>query len=724
MATYVPASAQVADTGSAAAKQSDEVVQMSAFEVTTTKGHGYVATNSASAFKSTEQLLDIPQQDTVISQDLIQDINSVNSTDIVSYFGATSGYANSENMKLRGTIITYAYIDEMPANSIFEDNSWVDTYEIIKGPAEILYLNSSLNGVVLKSTKKPLPFAQNIATLSVNSNGLMRGTFDSSSPGGTIGDARISYRVVGADQRGGAYFKNYQKDDDSIYTIVQLDWKHTTARFAFTFENLLTYQTFGLVTPGGDLWTGNGFKNSANVAPNSELSWQHHRYLGEVLTRISDNWEQKVKFCVWRLSRYTKGSETYFVNYDWANKQETFTTRQDDFRYAHWCFIDDIEGHYMWGPFKNIDILGGGYDEYTIRQQLCSGTSLPSSVWTNQIFSMYDPNGANSIVVPRWQTYDYYISQGYFQNSMSHNTTPLFNLFWSHEIAIIPDRLIVTGGWSYTGITPTTVTNANSVPWTATIVPQQEWLHRYGITLKVTKDISLFALESTNFAPATQGAVLAGGNLAPPQSGKDDEFGFKTAFFGGKLSMDFSHFKMTTANYIISTGNFPNGLPIYQLVGTTVEEGEDGDLSYALVPGWQVIGSFYVGHDRDPYNRPVSASYDNSWSLFTRYDFQKDSPLRGWAIGTGFVRVGGRWVTTSGVLNAVWTPAQTWGGVIEMKTGNSWNGFVSYKVDKHWSAKFDCMNILGEKWPLGLQTMLISDPSPPRTFTFETDYRF
>jgi outer membrane receptor for ferric coprogen and ferric-rhodotorulic acid len=142
------------------------------------------------------------------------------------------------------------------------------------------------------------------------------------------------------------------------------------------------------------------------------------------------------------------------------------------------------------------------------------------------------------------------------------------------------------------------------------------------------------------------------------------------------------------------------------------------------VPGWQVIGSFYVGHDRDPYNRPVSASYDNSWSLFTRYDFQKDSPLRGWAIGTGFVRVGGRWVTTSGVLNAVWTPAQTWGGVIEMKTGNSWNGFVSYKVDKHWSAKFDCMNILGEKWPLGLQTMLISDPSPPRTFTFETDYRF
>ena len=464
---------------------------------------------SASAFKTTEPLINIPQLDTVISQDLIKDIGSVNTTDIVSYFGLTSGYANSENMKLRGNIITYAYVDETTTNSIFEDNCWVDTYEIIKGPAEILYLNSSLNGVVLKSTKKPLPYKQNIVTASINSNGLIRTTFDSTAPLGTLGDAKISYRAVGSLQRGGVYFTNMSQDSECLYTMLQADIKGSTIRVSYTWEKMWTEQMWGLVTPGGDLWTGQGWKNSANMVPNDMEHFNHQRYMGEVFTRIGDSWENKVKMGVWSMQRAADpGSLVYMASYDWANKTMTYNAREDVFRYAHWCFIDDMMGHYNIGPFKNISVLGGGYDEYTIRQMLLPATQLPPGQWSNPTVSMYSSQQVNSIIAPTWQQYDAARAQGLYPNLGVHNTTPVYNLFGSQMIEIIPDRLILTGGWSYTGIVPTTVSNLSTLPWTATLMPTQEWLHRYGITFKPMKDLALFALESTNFAPATQGALL------------------------------------------------------------------------------------------------------------------------------------------------------------------------------------------------------------------------
>ena len=68
----------------------DEVVQMSAFEVTTTQGHGYVATNADAGFKTVQPLLDIPQDMQVVTRDLIDDIGAIDSSTIMQYFGTGS----------------------------------------------------------------------------------------------------------------------------------------------------------------------------------------------------------------------------------------------------------------------------------------------------------------------------------------------------------------------------------------------------------------------------------------------------------------------------------------------------------------------------------------------------------------------------------------------------------------------------------------------------------
>ena len=65
---------------------------ISRFEVTTTQGKGYVATNSATGFKTNQELIKIPQSVTVVTRDLIDDIGATKTSDILMFAGASQFY--------------------------------------------------------------------------------------------------------------------------------------------------------------------------------------------------------------------------------------------------------------------------------------------------------------------------------------------------------------------------------------------------------------------------------------------------------------------------------------------------------------------------------------------------------------------------------------------------------------------------------------------------------
>ena len=186
------------------ADQSEQVVRMSQFEVTTTQGQGYVSSNAARAFKTDQALLDVPQADIVLTNDLIRDSGYANTSDVAQYAGLVGVY-EGEPVSIRGTRDTQAYIDDMIDSDPYEDNVNIDSYEVIKGPAEVIYPNAALSGIVLKSTKKPLPYEQNIITETVDEWGLSRTTIDSNTPLGALADATLAFRLVGAFQRGDLY---------------------------------------------------------------------------------------------------------------------------------------------------------------------------------------------------------------------------------------------------------------------------------------------------------------------------------------------------------------------------------------------------------------------------------------------------------------------------------------------------------------------------------------
>ena len=132
--------------------------------------------------------------------------------------------------------------------------------------------------------------------------------------------------------------------------------------------------------------------------------------------------------------------------------------------------------------------------------------------------------------------------------------------------------------------------NWGTVPYVSTHTPGQQWVHRLGLVAHVTKEISLYALESTNFATPL-GTLLENGGLAPNQVGTGTEVGLKWNFLGGRISGESAWFKIVTTNSLNTVaGLLPNGLNYAAVIGTTTLEGVDGDASFQILPGWQMIG--------------------------------------------------------------------------------------------------------------------------------------
>ena len=285
---------------------------------------------------------------------------------------------------------------------------------------------------------------------------------------------------------------------------------------------------------------------------------------------------------------------------------------------------------------------------------------------------------------------------------------------------MIPDWLTLVVGLNFQKIETNNVTNISVVPPTATITYGGDHLHRYGVVFHPMKNISLYALESTTFSPPA--GRDQNFNLLPNVVGKGQEVGIKTALLDGRVSSTLSFFKLVQTNQAVFGGNLPNGVTFQIPIGSTTQKGIDGDISISPLPGLEFIVAGYAGEVTDQTGNQVSGTYKSSISLFSRYDFGQQGPLKGLGIGGGFVTVGGRTVATggaTGLLNLPGNPA-----FIRIDGGHLVNVFASYKYDRHWSFRLNVNNVLDDYYPLGLQGPIAADPSPPRTFALSISYKF
>ncbi len=159
--------------------------------------------------KGTQELRDIPQSVTVVTERLIDDRNLDTLKDVlhntagISFLAAEGG---EEDIRLRGFSLASSgdiFRDGMRDPAFYERDTFADDrLEVLRGSASMLFGRGSTGGAVNQVTKGPLLFGRNEVAVSIGSRGYLRGTADLNIRLGENAAARINAMVTQADNGG------------------------------------------------------------------------------------------------------------------------------------------------------------------------------------------------------------------------------------------------------------------------------------------------------------------------------------------------------------------------------------------------------------------------------------------------------------------------------------------------------------------------------------------
>ncbi|MEO7599645.1 MAG: TonB-dependent receptor plug domain-containing protein, partial [Opitutus sp.] len=681
----------------------DQPVIMSKFEVSSTQGKGYTSSNAATGFKTNESLLQIPQAVTLVTRDLIDDIGAVESSNILQYAGV-SNFFTGESFAMRGTRIGYPLLDEMPDGAPYLDNVNLDSYTVLRGPAATLYLNASLGGTVLTTSKIPLTRPQYSLTVRANEHGMRRVEGDFTGPLGSIGDMKFSYRIVAAQQEGDTAFKNMTDDRKIYHPTLQMVYKNTVVRIAYDYQQLDHIPNANsFVTPTGKLYTGAG-RDEAYFARNAMENFHRRGVRFVLIQKLSDNWDLKVAATRWWFSRL--GSIVFpSGGINWVNQTMTIGARKNDQKLDFSIAQVDVNGKHTFGRITAQTTFGASYSDEVGKNRILG---FPAGVFPTRIIPINNP-GLDNIFAPPLSSFS-------AVNPGSQSTTYRGNAYIQETVNVIPERLTLVAGFTHSKIKINNITNTAAnvfgIP-----VNGSDNLHRYGAVFNITKEAVIYAMESTTFAPTSARDVNL--NILPSAVGKGQEVGFKTAFFDGRISSTFSIYKLELTNQSFFAGVRPDGISYLAPIGSTSQKGYDFDLAYSPVPGLQFIGTYYHGKVKDQAGNDVANSYTGQVSLVGRYEVQSGS-MKGFSFGAGYVRISGRKLATGAYVTGI-TPNPAF---IVPEPGDLVNIFASYKINNHWFVRGNVDNALDEAYALGAQNAYFVDPSPPRTISLSATYRF
>jgi iron complex outermembrane receptor protein len=691
-------------------KSADDRVILSPFEVSTTKDKGYTSSNAATGFKTNQVLLQIPQAVTLVTRDLIDDIGAVDSSSVLQFAGVTT-FFKGESFSIRGARVGLTLVDDVPDQLPYADNAYVDSYTVIRGPSSTLYLNAGLSGTILITTKKPLPTPQYSITAKTDEHGLIRGEVDFTGPLGSIGNAKFSYRFVGVAQGGDTFLKNMQDDRLSLHPMVQMAWHNTVVRLAYDYHDMdHAANANNIITLNGKLYTGAG-RDEGYYAKGAMENHEMRRIRLEVLQKLADNWDLKITaqdWDYWRLG--TNVFPSGGVN--WPAQTMTFTARANDRGDQFETVLADVTGSYTLAGMPMQTALGSAYS-----RQWGEGWIRATSTFGSRTVPINNPQ-MHLIQAPRignkrgaGDAGDYPVV-----NPGTGSATYRGNGYIQQTVEVMPKRLTAIGGLTYSKIKTNNVSNLFTGA-RGNVVAGKENLHRLGLVFNITDDATLYAMESTMFAPQFSRDI--NGNLIDNQVGKGREIGIKTALLGGKVSSTLAVFDMELSNQAVFAGTRIDGTSYFAPIGTTVQKGFDVDVALELVEGLQFVGAYYDGTVKNQIGARVPNTYTRSLSLFGRYEFRQ-GPLSGLTLGGGLARTSGRTVGSGGYVTGI-TPAPS---VFNLEPGNMVNVFVNYRHKQNWQLRAGITNLLDEAFVEGAQAAWLVDPSQPRTFTFAATYKF
>jgi iron complex outermembrane receptor protein len=508
-------------------------------------------------------------------------------------------------------------------------NPAVESVEVLKGPASLLYGIMDPGGIVNTISKRPELYQHGSVTLLGSTYGSKNGadaTFDITGP---IGKDGLAYRFIayGVNED---YWRNFGRHRETLIapslawygdsTTIQLNYEHRDFLYPFDRGTALDSRTNKPLAIPATRRLDEPYNNMWGTSDLMQASVDH---------RINEDWKL--------YAAYSYNTETFSANQlrvTAVNPVTGIVTRSNDGTQGSLSNVSYgtsyLQGGFWLGGMRN-DVLFGGDAQYrTIYRKDLIRQATPN------VFNLYNP--VYGLLQPGTTV----------SASDSDQTDKLSNraLFFQDTLHLT-NQLALVGGVRYMEYEQMA---GRGRPFTAnTNLTGDKVLPLGGAIFKLTEQISLYASYTQSLKPTSTiapltGGVVIGSNIAP-EEGVSWETGVKFDI-NQRLSGTVALYDIDKKNVLVSQLNSATGLVEYRTAGKVQSRGAEVDVTGKLTDSWSMIAS-YAYTDARVTDDPILAGKAlqnvalNSGSLYLVYDFGTALPGR-LRVGAGAHYVGDR----------------------------------------------------------------------------------
>jgi len=600
----------------------------------------------------------------------------------------------------------------------------VESIEVLKGPAAVLYGLVEPGGLVNVVTKQPQATPYYAFNQQFGSFDNYRSTADATGP--VAGRDDLLYRLNFSYQTTGG-IQDFTGTND-VFVAPVLTWlisPKTQATLEFEYNR----QHVGLNSPFNPFINGQLLdiplsRNYGEYAPAitetffGSVKWSH---------QFNDDWSLKHRFSVNQQS-YANTIYPFAAAVGTADSLNSFFNVTGDFtgfQVLRQSFLNtvtqnntystnlDVIGHFETAGIKHTLLLGGDY--YRLNNQ--NSRLTPNNNTTLTLIDPFSP------VHPGVAS----VGDGFGDSSTTFNEQiDQYGLYLQDQVKL-PFDFHFTGGFRYQYIQQNSITTDPGNPGPTIVAQQQDAITpRVGILWHPQDWISLYTNYSESFGANTGLVFLSEGSFAPvaPTSAKQIEGGIKTEFFGGRLRATLAYFDLTKTNVAVDDPLHRTecGGPCSLAIGEVNSQGPELDIQGEILPGWNAIATWanvdvritQTNADNDAIGDPSGSLSTinpgdrlfnvprNTANFWTTYEFQSGD-LKG-------LKLGGGTTVQEGTIGA---PGLD--GPIKVPGFATLNLFTSYSYTigkAKITAQLNVDNVLDKRYFTNINGF-INDPSAP-----------
>lgn len=720
LALAAPLAAQTAAPEAAAPQ--DQIVKLPEFTVSSEAANAYNAADSMAATRVRSSLVDTPVTINVITKDFIDDIGAQSILDAAMYVaGVGSGrLAGDSGILDRQTIRGFESNGRIIDNFLtgfqgqFPPDD-IERVEVVKGPSAILSPSGSPGGSLNVITKTPQfrPHTE-ISVSAANVFG-QQATFDNTGPI----NSRLAYRVSGSAMDSMAYVPGKVQRYDVNPSLVFKVSEGTTLTIKSNFLSMRWIG--GASNPGTELIAGDEVSNGAFVSATPPPGFGYHANntvpnwatrsdkVDRVATELTHAFGERVnaRFAATFLydkflldggqqglaiaqTRYNPYTGIYTPNETWAKNAAgdyvpTVSPSYDPTAIKETANINpnwthdfvvqnDWAGNFTLGPVS-LEPVVGGYYEWSSVGSFSKTATLPS---VNLFAKDNDP------VHPALSAYN--------AGGPSVNTANQGDVYAVNRLGFFSDRLYVTtGATRYWANNEQIQYQTPGTPNKYGILKGDHDSFLGGALLDLTKTASVYYSFMSNSAPNNSFTALG---VPVWQSGKQQQFGFKTEWFNDRLMVEASHYQVSQSN--LSTPN-PAALQAGQPASILTNQANHGyelQVTGGITRDLTIMAGGTAMADRDAFGRRLRNIPDRMITGLLKYDFH-EGPLNHTGVFIGVQHVGtmageipNTTITPLGVLEQVsfYTPPRT-----------IWNAGGSYRIGKTYRFNLNINNLFDKR---------------------------